>query len=117
MSKKTVLLVDDEESIRESIGKILTLKGFNVIQAENGIDAFDIIKKQEISFVISDVRMPKCDGATLLTLIKEYNSKIPVVIITGFSDISTDDLLKKGASSVLLKPFRIKTLFEVIEKL
>jgi DNA-binding NtrC family response regulator len=116
MSKKTILIVDDEESIRESISQILIIKGYSVLSAENGLEAFELVKKEPIDFIISDIRMPKCDGATLLELVKKHNPHIPMILITGYSDISVEDLLKKGANSVIVKPFRIQNLLRTIEE-
>jgi two-component system chemotaxis response regulator CheY len=109
--KYTILVVDDEVLLRNTIVFDLKRKGFNVLVADNGTEGLKLVKANKIHLVISDIRMPDGDGITFLEKIREHDPSIPVVIfITGFADITEDEVKKKGAKGVVTKPFDRKTL-------
>ena len=111
----TILVVDDEELLLKSIVYDLKRKGFQVLACENGTRALELVKANHIDLVISDIRMPDGDGVSLLEQIKAYDSRIPVVILmTGFSDVSEEECLQKGAKAVLAKPFDRKIFMSSI---
>ncbi len=111
----TILVVDDEEALRKAIIFDFKRKGFHVFEAGNGKDAFEIVKKEKIDVVLSDVRMPGGDGIELLEKIKGLSSNIPVVmLITGFADITLEDAYDKGANAMFPKPFDRKVLFDSV---
>src|SRR4051794_4953181 len=111
LKKYKILVVDDEEGIRDAIVFDFKRKGFTVMSAENGIKAFEIVKATKIHLVISDMRMPGGDGMSLLEEIRKYDPQIPTVIfITGFADVTEAECLAKGARKVLAKPFDRKVL-------
>jgi CheY-like chemotaxis protein len=116
--KQTILVVDDDDDLREAIAFDFTRKGYNVVTASNGHRAFDIVKGgQEVNLVVSDVRMPGGDGVELLKRVKDHNYEIPVVIfITGFSDMSPEEAYDCGADAVFSKPFQRKELFKAVQK-
>lgn len=118
-SKYTILVVDDEESLRETIAFDFQRKGFNVLLAENGKKAFDLCVKNKVDMILSDIRMPGGDGLTLLDEIRKRDPRIPVLILlTGFSDVTEADCIKRGAKTVLSKPFDRKQLMNsVLESL
>lgn len=118
-SKKNtvVLIVDDEEILRKAIFNDFKRKGYQVLSAANGRDAFEIIKTTKIDVVLSDVRMPDGDGIELLDRIKELNPETPVVMfITAFADMTLEEAYHKGADAVFSKPFDRKALFAAVEK-
>ncbi len=103
---KTLLIVDDEEALREPLCMEFESLGCKVLEASNGKQAFEIVKREKIDAVVSDIRMPGGDGVELLKNIKEWNSEFPVVmLITGFSDLSREEAFDMGAESILTKPF------------
>lgn len=113
----TILVVDDEPALRKAIIYDLKKKGFNVLDAENGTKAFEIVKNSKIDLVLTDVRMPGGDGVELLDRIKALNPKLPVVMfITGFADISVEEAYNKGVDAVFSKPFDRKALFAAVIK-
>ena len=113
--KYTVLVVDDEETLRDTIVFDLTRKGFTVLSASNGKTAFEWVKTTRVHLVISDIRMPGGDGLTLLEQVRAYDPSLPVVIfITGFADITEAECLAKGAQSVVPKPFDRKLLMSSV---
>lgn len=111
----TLLIVDDEEILRNAMVFDFKRKGFTVVSAENGHTAFEIVKSQKIHLVISDMRMPGGDGMSLLESIRAYDPSIPAVIfITGFVNVTEEEALAKGAHKVLSKPFDRKVLMSSV---
>jgi len=111
----TILIVDDEERLRQSLKKHFKLDNYNVLTAGGGYEALDIINEKKIDFVISDIRMPEGDGEMLLKKIRELNPKIPmIVMVTGFAEMSKEEAIKGGALDLLAKPIDIDLLEEYI---
>lgn len=100
-----ILIAEDEDDIRNLIKLHLTKKGFNVYDASNGQDAFNIFNTIKLDLAILDVMMPLMDGITLLKHIRK-TSRIPVIFLTARSDDSDKILgLKLGADDYMIKPF------------
>ena len=103
----TILVVDDDEDLRSIIRDIFLLEGFCLFEAQNGQEAFEIVRRNEIDLVISDMRMPGGDGLSLLLNIRAYDPEKPIFLfMTGFASFSDQELLAKGAMKVFHKPFR-----------
>lgn len=113
---KSILIVDDEEDLRDALAFDFKRQGFNVFLAENGKVAYQIIQKENVSVVLSDVRMAGGDGIELLKNIKTTHPGIPVVLSTGFAEIGIDEAYELGASAVILKPFERQLLKETVHK-
>lgn len=114
---KTVLVVDDDDTLREAIVFDFNRRGYRVFSACSGMAAFEIVQKEKIDVVITDVRMPNGDGVELLDNIKTYNLRIPVVIfVTGYADLSLDEAYDKGACAVMSKPFDRKALLATVQR-
>jgi len=112
-----ILIVDDDESIRDMLSIVLKDENYNVLTAEDGKKALILMKKNTVHLVISDIKMPDMDGIELLNEIKKRNDKLPVIMITGYA--STNDAIeamKIGAEQYITKPFNIDELKVVIEK-
>ena len=108
-----ILVVDDEADLREAIAFDLKKQGYPVFTAGNGREAFEIVKNQTISVILSDVRMPGGDGLELLEKVRENFPDGPIVIlISGFADISIEEAYHKGAQAVFPKPFDRKALLK-----
>lgn len=107
----TLLIVDDEEGLRRALAFDFKRRGFNVLEAGSGNDAFEIIKKNKVHVVLSDVRMPNGDGVGLLNNIKKVHPELPVVMfITGFADLTLEDAYDLGADAIFSKPFDRKAV-------
>jgi len=114
---KKILIVDDEPSIVDIVEKYLKKKGYEVARADNGNDAFAVVKTGSIDLVISDIKMPGISGVELLQKIREYSSTMPVLLATGFPTIeSAIEALKLGAYDYLTKPFRLEEIGEKIRR-
>lgn len=107
----TILIVDDEAALRNAIIFDFKRKGFQVLDAANGKEAFEIVKKNKVDVVLTDIRMPGGDGIGLLDDIKSLDPNLPVVMfITGYADITLEEAYDKGVDVVFTKPFDRKAL-------
>ncbi len=117
MSKKTILVVDDEILLREILRDEFEDAGFAVIEAENGRKAFDLIGQHKIALVVSDVRMPGGDGLELLDRVVAMGAgRPPLILVSGFSDITAADAQKRGAVALLGKPYDFDLLNLTVKK-
>lgn len=113
----SILIVDDEPKIRHILKIMLSLKGHSIYEAEDGEDALILLQKEPVDLVISDIKMPKMDGLTLLERIKDMNLSCPVVFITAFATIdSCVEAMQKGAVDYITKPFDEQRILLTIEK-
>ncbi len=113
----TVLVVDDEQAMREFLAVLLEKEGHNVMTASDGEQALRMVGEQPVDLVISDVRMPKVHGIALLTGIRAQHPHLPVILITAYaSSDSTIQAMQLGADDYLTKPFRLDELRLVVEK-
>lgn len=116
-----ILVVDDEEIIRDSLYYILDKEGYEVQKAENGKVAYDKMLESHFDLVITDIEMPVMKGTDLLEKIKTLNVQTSVIVITAFGSLDTAiSALRNGASDYILKPvefdellIKAKRLFEV----
>ena len=116
MGALKVLVVDDEEGFRNVLKSVLENEGHVVRTAKNGKVAQEHIALEEFGLVISDIRMPECDGLTLLKTLETDYPAVPVVLMTGFSKIiETKDAYNRGAKAFLTKPFKREELLKAIE--
>ncbi len=115
-SEYSILVVDDEEMIRENVGKFLERRGFHVLMAEDGTSAFECLGRDKVDLVVSDVRMPNGDGIELIKNINDkLNGKPPVIFVTGFSSKTEREFLAMGAKAIFSKPLDRKVLLAKIE--
>jgi len=114
-AQKVILCVDDEADILELFrDEFLDLK-FKVLEASNGVDAFELFKNNKVDCVVSDIRMPGGDGVSLVKNIKDEGSDVPVYLVTGFSDYTTEDLTGLGVNAVIFKPFDLDEVVEMVK--
>ncbi|AVM49595.1 substrate-binding domain-containing protein [Capnocytophaga sp. oral taxon 878] len=117
--KPTVLIVEDNEDMRQFIRYILS-DSYNLIEAENGEEGFEVAKKHLPDVVISDVMMPKTDGFDLCQLIKTNvaTNHIPVILLTAYAlDEQKQVGFESGADAYISKPFNVKLLKTRVRKL
>lgn len=106
--KPRILVVDDEESIREFLEIMLKKEGYDVTCVEDGQQAIDILKKKSFDMVISDLQMPHVSGIELLRHVKEQNHDLVFMMITAFGTTETAvEAMKLGAYDYITKPFKI----------
>jgi DNA-binding response OmpR family regulator len=113
-----VLLVDDEEELRELISFELQDAGYEVVEAGCGNDAMTLLKTESYDFVISDIRMPRGDGVSLLKwIVSELASRPKVFLMTGFAEVTREQVVELGAEDLLEKPFLVRGLVRSLSKL
>ncbi len=113
----TILIADDDDSLRRVLEFQLQEAGYSVLTAENGSTAFQIFSGTDIDCLITDWRMPKMSGLELLRLANALNSEIPVVVITAFGDVETAvDAMRNGAFDFITKPFNRESILLTVEK-
>ncbi|MGH7774096.1 MAG: response regulator [Candidatus Binatia bacterium] len=112
-----VLVVDDEEDIVEVIQDRLEAYGFTVVSARTGVEALEKLSLGKFDGILLDIRMPEMDGLKVLERIRATDKKIPVIIITAFSnkDAALEALFKE-ANDYILKPFEWEELKAKIER-
>jgi len=119
-NQSTVLVVEDDMSLREAITDTLELAGYHVIQADNGRNALDQIENensQSIDMVITDVQMPKMNGHQLLKQLKRLHPDLPVLLMTAYGTIDKAiEAMKDGATDYLVKPFEPEVLVSAISQ-
>lgn len=112
--KANILVVDDEPVVLKSCERILSPEGFNVLTAERANDAIDILKRDSIDLVITDLKMPEMDGVEFIRHIREIKPDIGVVVITGYpSQESLKETLSLKILDYLPKPFSPALLLDV----
>jgi CheY-like chemotaxis protein len=117
---ETVLLVDDEEFVRDLGKRILTRAGYKVITAPNGIEALKIYGKEqgEIDLVILDLLMPEMGGKECLKELLTIEPELKVVVASGYSsDTSVDESAELGAKAFVSKPFKIEELLHQVRRI
>jgi DNA-binding NtrC family response regulator len=113
----SILVVDDEAMMRSLLEKILTRDGYNVYTAEDGRAALKTLEEQNISIIISDLRMPEVDGFELLKLVQRDYPGIAMIMMTAHGDTYTvKDALLLGADEYITKPFKSFEISLVVER-
>ena len=114
---KTILLVDDHKPFRDSLAKILEKEGFRVFPASDGEEALDVLRRQFIHLVLTDLKMPKMDGVELLKVAKTIRPETEVIIITGYGTVDTAvTAMKDGAYDYIQKPFKPREVLKLVRK-
>ena len=109
--KKSILIVDDEKAARFGMKLALEKDGYNVMEASDGIEAFEIIKAKSPSLIFLDINMPKINGIQVLEEINQMKSPPMIVIVTAYgSERVAVDAMKKGAYDYIAKPYEIDDL-------
>ena len=105
--RSTVLIVDDEKSIRESLRMILEHEGYRVVEAGGGSKALEVVRAESPRAILLDIKMPEMDGMELLRALKNRGYEMPVLMITGHGDVATAvDAIRAGAFDFFEKPLQ-----------
>lgn len=117
--QKKILVVEDNEPLREIVCNCLIAENYQVTGVENGERAWEALSKNDYSLIISDVRMPIMSGVKLLELVrskKKYRTNPPFIFITGYSETPNSALLAKGADAIYQKPFEMNNLIKTVQE-
>ena len=115
MENLRILVIDDEEVIREGLKRILVGEVFIVETCSSGFKAIEIMQKEEFDLIITDLKMPGMSGIEVLKSVRTLQPDIPVILITGYASIDTAvEAMKNGASDYISKPFAPDLLLEKV---
>ncbi len=113
----TILVVDDEQSMRDFLSIMLKKEGYDVVAAENGEDALKAVQTEIFDLVISDVKMPGMDGIDVLKTVKEISPESIVIMITAYATAEAAvEAMKLGAYDYITKPFKVDEIKLIIQK-
>jgi len=117
MTKKTILVVDDDKSILRTFTRILQKAGYEIDNAETGKEAIEKVHIRHYDLALVDIRLPDMDGTDLLAKIKNPLQNTIKIMITGFPSLETGvKALDEGADAYLVKPVRPEELLMLIEE-
>ena len=113
---ETILLVEDEPSLRSVVARGLASKGYNVLQAENGARALDVADahKAPIHLVVSDVEMPDMDGPELFRNLRRWYPRLRFLFISGKMEDAEAEVSSDGRTAFLPKPFSLEALYNFV---
>ena len=116
-----VLVVDDEDSIRKVARLILTKAGYEVIEAENGEKAIEVLNSGEnplmVDVILCDIRMPKINGVEAINYFQSQYPSVQLIVQTGFPDLNlATSLMKQGVVDYLVKPVEKEKLLAAVDK-
>ncbi|WP_028584465.1 sigma-54-dependent transcriptional regulator [Desulfogranum mediterraneum] len=113
----TILVVDDEPNYQIVLSELLRDEGYEVFTADSGTSGLPFVHDSDLDLVISDMKMPGMDGIEFLARIKEYNRKLPVILITAFAEVEKAvEAMRLGAFTYLAKPFSNEQLLAGVRK-
>lgn len=113
----TLLVVDDEESIRGALNRFLSQQGYRVLTAESGEEALEILARESIDAALVDVRLPGISGIDLVPRVVETGPHIAILMLTAVNDATTASLcMQRGAMEYLTKPIDLKDLDRAIRR-
>ncbi len=116
-----ILIIDDEEDVRDILKMHLESAGYKVIEAEDGEDGINKMREGanllQVGLIITDIRMPKVNGVEAINYLRTNAPSKPILVITGYPDADLAiSLLKKGVKEYLVKPIEKKVLLEKVKK-
>lgn len=118
MKVKNVLVVEDEEDTRWGICHYLSKEGYTVFEAENGLKAKEILQKNKIDVIFSDLKMPKMDGTDLLKYCRNIENKAYFIMMTAYGDCQNYfDIMALGAYEYMNKPVKLEEISTLIKKI
>lgn len=116
--RASILAVDDEPIVLDSLRKILVLAGFNVDTVESGPEALGLVQRKDYDFVFTDLKMPGMDGVEVVKAVKHLRPDVDVAVITGYATIeSAVETMKHGAGDYVQKPFTEDELIDFARRL
>ncbi|GAB4414044.1 MAG: hypothetical protein OHK0056_20550 [Bacteriovoracaceae bacterium] len=114
---KTIMVVEDEEGIREIVAEKIQSLDINAIKAKNGVEALFLMKKYPVDVVISDIRMPELDGLSLSRIINKSFPDVDIILMSSTAVEFPEELMKRlGVKTLLAKPFDIDSLDQLFDE-
>jgi len=117
LAQERILIVDDEEAIREVVATLLSAQGYQCTPCPNAQAALDALRAGPADLILSDLVMPGMDGLKLIEMVRSHDRDIPVIMVTAMHDISTAiEAIRRGAYDYILKPFEKDQLFMSVRR-
>jgi len=117
MSQPSILVVDDEVKMRRLLGLMLEQLGYEVLSAGDGEAALACLNEQPVDLMITDLKMPRMDGMTLLRTLREQDNTIAVIVVTAHGAVeSAVEAMKYGASDYIVRPFELEAIEAAVER-
>lgn len=112
-----ILVIDDEEDLRDMLDFILSRDGFEVATADSGLAALELARTRRFDLAITDLKMPGMNGIETLTALKELDASIEVIVATGYaSEQTAAECMRRRAFGYLRKPFELEELRSLVER-
>ena len=112
---KKILIVDDDQDARIRMFETLSQRHYEVVSAENGAMALDLLEENQPDLVLADLKMPELGGLDLLKRIKATTPQLPVILVTGHASVDTAvEAMRLGAQDFILKPFQRETILATV---
>ncbi len=114
--QKNILVAEDDKNIANLIKEIIKRKGNIALLAKDGDEAYKIFSNVKVDLIITDLKMPKIDGMTLIKMVREKSSTIPIIIVTGYGSEENRKKAKEfGVDTILQKPCSILDITKAID--
>ena len=114
--QRRILVVDDEQTVRDFLQRVLETAGYTVITALDGLEALEKMSQFDINLVLLDIMMPGLDGFEVLDHMRQHEENIPVIMLSGIQEVRTKtDTLTLGADDYIAKPFSVEELLARIQ--
>ena len=113
-----ILVVDDDANVTSFLSEALSSEGYRVVQAADGVQAYDHVRRPDCKLMILDIQMPRINGIELLLAMTHDDIRVPTVIMTGLQDVEEDVIREfPGVVSFLRKPFKFEALEQTVRKM
>lgn len=116
----TILIIENETSNRILIERVLSTRGYRCLSASNGLEALNLLERERVNLILTDLSMPVMDGYRTTRLIRERPGleRVPIVAVTAYAQSDENEAaLQIGCNEYLTKPFKPRQLLEVVERL
>lgn len=117
-SRSSILVVDDEGSVRRFAVRVLERAGYGVVEAKDGVEALDLLRERTDWFavVVSDIVMPRLNGVELMQQLSATQPELPVILMSGYATAALSELGIMSPCSILPKPFPAERLLEEVRR-
>jgi DNA-binding NtrC family response regulator len=114
---QTILIVDDEPGIRTMVQFELSQQGYGIFTADSGSSALEVMKREKVDLILTDMRMPQMDGLDLVIQVRKAYPTLPIILMTGFIEDRVKKVQEYNLAATLNKPFTIDQLADVIRRI
>ncbi len=112
-----ILVIEDDEGLRELLSSFLQETGYTVVQAADGLEGMECIEREPFDLIIVDIMLPYVSGIGLVKIVKDRNPDLPIICITGYGDSPEKLAEEEHADCVLAKPFDLRELATAMNRL